>query len=82
MINGTLTVSLEPPYLSFCDSEGTNYSRYCSKEEIQRVLEDLGNFNWPLRECVVRIPTKINGLGLAKWRLNEGEQGRASRQAG
>lgn len=70
MIDGTLTVNLEPPYLAFCDKAGNHYSRNCSFEEIQDMLADLGNLNWPLRDCFVRIPMQFDQFGLAKWRLN------------
>ena len=60
MINGTLTVNLDPPYLCFqVADEGRSGSclRECSTEEIRRMLIALGahrSGHWPVSECIIR----------------------------
>jgi hypothetical protein len=62
MIEGILTVNLEPPYLSFQSTAGLageDSLRNCTTEEIRSALAEFCAIeycqNWPLKECIVRI---------------------------
>ncbi len=65
MLEGTLTISLKPPYLCFHNSKGADYKRNCTSEEVREALTKMGNANWPLQECIVRIPGQFQVAELA-----------------
>lgn len=55
-MNGTLTINLDPPYMQFQHTAtGSFRMRYCSLEEIEAILNELGASCWPLKECFVRV---------------------------
>ncbi|MBK9143394.1 MAG: hypothetical protein IPM23_12900 [Candidatus Melainabacteria bacterium] len=61
MIEGTLTVNLDPPYVRFhsTESDGKEVSSHydCTREEIRTILEALGSEvdrDWPVRDCLIR----------------------------
>jgi hypothetical protein len=61
MIEGTLTVNLDPPYLGFrVEAEDKIYSRSCSREDIREILTEFGGLNWPLKDCVIRMPARFS----------------------
>ncbi len=68
-IDGVLTINLEPPYFSFQDLTGAVYARNCTREEVRDALDELGNLNWPLEDCVVRLPGQYNLSRLNKLQL-------------
>jgi hypothetical protein len=83
MIEGILTVNLDPPYCSFHSREtGFNYLRSaeCTVEEIRVILIELGAISasqhWPMQECFVRLSgtfseVQLGNLGLWPMRQHE-----------
>jgi hypothetical protein len=81
MIEGILTVNLDPPYCSFHSHEtGFSYLRSaeCTVEEIRVILIELGAISssqhWPMQECFVRLTgtfseVQLTNLGL--WPMRE-----------
>jgi hypothetical protein len=60
MVDGMLMITLDPPYMHFrSEGDDRGYRRICTLEEIQEVLGDYGNGNWPLRDCLVRIHVSL-----------------------
>lgn len=86
MIEGILTVNLDPPYCSFHSHlTGFNYLRSaeCTVEEIRAILLELGAIssgqNWPMQECFVRLTGtfsegQLANLGLWPMREHQYEQ--------
>lgn len=79
MIEGVLTVNLDPPYLQF---HGDNRSvdgclRECTTEELRAALGELAEcsiMHWPLQDCVIRLRgmfpiVKLSLFGLLRGRL-------------
>ena len=81
MIEGLLTVNLEPPYLSFQSLEDLTAKsclRYCTAEDVKSALANLCAFqyfqHWPLKECIIRVEgsfsrEKLAHFGLLPFRL-------------
>jgi hypothetical protein len=73
MIQGTLSVSLDPPCVMFEPDVGDRSSwriRYCSDNELHQVLSDLGVEQWPLRECFIRLQGRFSRASLLRMGLN------------
>ena len=73
MIEGILTVNLDPPYCSFhSHTTGFHYLRSaeCTVDEIRAILLELGAIssgqNWPMKECFVRLTGKFSEAQLAE----------------
>jgi len=76
MINGTLIVNLDPPYLAFnreaAQQDGRNgcWQRYCTPAEIQALLLDLEAISpdqsWPIHEYQALLRGAFSELTLAK----------------
>ena len=86
MIEGILTVNLDPPYCGFHSHEtGFSYLRSaeCTVEEIRAILIELGAISpsqhWPMQECFVRLTGTFSEVQLAKlglWPMREHERER------
>lgn len=70
MIEGTLIVNFEPPYIGFSMPREIGQKplvndlwRYCSKEEIRDLLIELdvisANQAWPPRDLILRLPVNL-----------------------
>lgn len=70
MIEGTLIINLDPPYIGFAhqdnyinNSQKKHSWRHCSLDEIKDLLVELqvvsSQQHWPLRECVLRLPLRV-----------------------
>ncbi len=81
MIECTLIVNSEPPYIGFAPAE-TRFSkengyqfRYCTKEEIRNLLVELDviveSEIWSTHELIFRLPMNIPKSLLAKMQLTE-----------
>ncbi len=79
MIEGVLTINLDPPYLQFQggDTSIDGCLRECTTEEVRAALHELGQVctrAWPLHECVIRLRgkfpiVKLSMFGLLRERL-------------
>ncbi len=82
MIEGTLIVNFDPPFIGFsspkatkAEIEGSQLRRYCSLEEIRLLLIDLDCISeyqaWPPRELILRLPVNLPKKVLEKLNLIE-----------
>lgn len=83
MIEGTLVINLDPPYIGFFPNrqsqpmlcpEADSWS-YCTQQQIKELLIDLdviqANQHWPPRECILRLPIALPKVKLAKHGLTK-----------
>lgn len=71
MVEGVLTINLEPPYISFHSSQAElGCSRSCTQEEIRDILSDMDARQWPLKDCLIRLSTNFSEARLASLRLS------------
>ncbi len=81
MIEGTLVINLEPPYMGFLPKpcgqpinavgDLKNYTwHYCTQTQIKDLLVELGVIStgqlWPPRECILRLPVVLPMKSLTK----------------
>jgi hypothetical protein len=80
MIEGTLVVNLDPPYMDFLPNTSTETKdnsacenctwHYCTIEQIREFLVELGLIykaqQWPPREYILRLPVRLPIRSLAK----------------
>lgn len=78
MIEGTLVINLDPPYMGFLPKSSSQFSHYmdadtwcnCTLEQIKSLLIDLDVItpaqHWPPRECILRLPVVLPRERLAK----------------
>lgn len=86
MVEGTLVVNLDPPYVSFVErnGEGTTPSpdrkrntltKQCTIQELRNMLIDLGAIlpyqQWPPRDCMMRLPGSFSQATLRKLGLEK-----------
>lgn len=75
MLEGTLTVNLDPPYLHFtADGNEKGYSSHfeCSEEEVLRILTELGSEIFEgtrYKECIVRTTGSFPKALLSQFHL-------------
>lgn len=73
MVEGILTINVNPPYVVFCPKEGKSSIRECTAEHIRAVLADLAadvHFqHWPVKECVIRLQGNFSRDKLEKFGL-------------
>ena len=84
MIEGILTVNLDPPYCSFhSHTTGFHYIRSaeCTVDEIRAILLELGAISssqhWPMKECFVRLTGRFSEAQLGElglWPILEYQQ--------
>jgi hypothetical protein len=55
MIQGILTITLEPPTLGFSTGRQRPMLRSCSMQELETVLSDLGINNYGQSEFIARV---------------------------
>jgi hypothetical protein len=65
MLEGILTINLDPPYICL-ESEGNQRQRAFSSEQIRCILEELGISRWPLRDCLIRLKGEFSFEALQK----------------
>ncbi|MBX9570638.1 MAG: hypothetical protein K2X77_17230 [Candidatus Obscuribacterales bacterium] len=80
MVEGTLVVNLDPPYVSFVEHEGVKTGaerrrratafKHCTIQELRMMLIDLGAIvpyqHWPPRDCMMRLPGTYSQATLDK----------------
>ncbi len=71
MIDGTLTINLDPPYLHFhADDPGVSGRlRECTMDDIRAALAEFAQNmpdRWPLNDCVIRLRGKFSATRLSK----------------
>lgn len=80
MVEGTLVVNLDPPYVSFVEHEAAKAGvekrrrstafKHCTIQELRLMLIELGAIvphqHWPPRDCMVRLPGSYSQATLDK----------------
>ncbi|MBS2009228.1 MAG: hypothetical protein JST01_19395 [Cyanobacteria bacterium SZAS TMP-1] len=81
MIEGTLQINLDPPYIAFSELPKESLDpaakmtivRPSSVEEIRELLLELGAITpdqaWPPRECILRFPVALSRANLRRFNL-------------
>lgn len=73
MVQGTLSVNLEPPYIGLKAEHAREIRRSCTVEEIKKILLALKIItpqqHWPPKDCVMRLPGQFPGAVLARFGL-------------
>jgi hypothetical protein len=78
MMQGTLVINLDPPFIGFFPKSHPRLSQqpdldtwsYCTHEQIKQLLIDIDAIpscqHWPPRECILRLPVTLSRRILAK----------------
>lgn len=70
-MRGIITITIDPPFVQFCPNSCSNLeaARYCQKDEVLRILSQLGAQTVPLKDSVVRLEGDFSAEMLLQWRL-------------